>query len=90
VDIKSTDIETCVNDKQTVFLEDLGSCTLAWKNPSRTHGCKWGLLIVRERETKGSLEGCTWSLPSEKACFSFSGAFTGRKEPVDLYPIINE
>jgi hypothetical protein len=32
-----------------VFPEDLGACVLAWKNPSRTHGCKWGLLKVRER-----------------------------------------
>jgi hypothetical protein len=29
-----------------------GPCILVWKNPSRMHGCKWGLLKVRKRNTK--------------------------------------
>jgi hypothetical protein len=36
-----------------VFPEDLGSCALAWKNPSRRCGYKWGLLKVREEKYKG-------------------------------------
>jgi hypothetical protein len=39
-----------------VFSEDLGSCVPLWKNPSRTRGCKWGLL-KRERKYKGSTVG---------------------------------
>jgi hypothetical protein len=35
-----------------VFSEDLGSYVPAWRNPSRTHGCKWNLLKIREREIK--------------------------------------
>jgi hypothetical protein len=37
-------------DGKTVFLEDLGSCVPAWKNPSRTQGYKWDLIKVRERK----------------------------------------
>jgi hypothetical protein len=36
-----------------VFPEDLSSCALAWKNPSRTRGCKWGLLKIKEEKYKG-------------------------------------
>jgi hypothetical protein len=48
-----------------VFPEDLGSCAVAWKNPSRTRGCEWGLLKVRERETQREHGGHKWSLLAE-------------------------
>jgi hypothetical protein len=33
--------------------EDLGPCTLEWKNPR----CNWALLKVREGKYKGSMVG---------------------------------
>jgi hypothetical protein len=59
-----------------VFSKDLGSCVPAWKNPSRTHGCKWGLLKVREREIQRKYGGVQVEFAStEKACFSFFRCF---------------
>jgi hypothetical protein len=52
-----------------VFSEDIGSCVPAWKNPSRMHGYKWGLLKVREREIQREHGGCRWSLLAETAYF---------------------
>jgi hypothetical protein len=40
-----------------MFLEDLGSCVSAWKNPSRMRGYKWGLLKVRKGKYKGRMVG---------------------------------
>jgi hypothetical protein len=40
-----------------MFSEDLGSCISAWKNPSRTHGCTWGLLKVKKGIFKGGTVG---------------------------------
>jgi hypothetical protein len=42
-------------DSKTVFSEDLGPCIPVWKNPSKMHGCKWGLL-----KGKGNTKGVWW------------------------------
>jgi hypothetical protein len=41
-------------DSKMVFSEDLGFCIPTWRNPSRRHGYKWGLLKVRKGNTKGA------------------------------------
>jgi hypothetical protein len=54
-------------------------CVSAWKNPSRTPGCKWGLLKVK----KGNTKGIWWALTllAVRACFSSLGAFKNYSNP---------
>jgi hypothetical protein len=71
----------------------LGSCPLAWKNPSRIHGRKGSLLKVREGKYKGEHDRHRWSLLTERAFLSqvlLKLSFLGREEPGDSHPIINE
>jgi hypothetical protein len=55
-----------------MFSEDLGSCIPAWKNPSRTSGCKWGLLKAREIQME-QVEMQAEFAGTERAYFSFFG-----------------
>jgi hypothetical protein len=59
-----------------MFPEDLGSCVLVWKNPSRTHGCKWSLLKVREREIqRGAWRGAGEICPKKESMLFFFRCF---------------
>jgi hypothetical protein len=64
-----------------VFSEDLGSCVPAWKNPSRTRGCKWSLLTVRKKEIQREHGRMQVESAGKRACFSFSGAFKSYINP---------
>jgi hypothetical protein len=59
-----------------VLPEDLGSCLLVWKTQTRMHGCKWGLLKVREREIQRRTWWGTGGVCLQREyTFLFSGAF---------------
>jgi hypothetical protein len=58
-----------------VFSEDLGSCVPAWKNPSRTHECKWGLLKVREREIQREHGGAQAESTGQESVLFFFRCF---------------
>jgi hypothetical protein len=60
---------------QSVIRRLANSLCPAWKNLSRTCGCKWSLLKVREGNYKREHGGPSWDLEAEKACFSSPGAF---------------
>jgi hypothetical protein len=51
-----------------VSSEDLSPCALAWRNPSRTCGCTWGLLKVREGKHR-------WKPESRESVLLFSRFF---------------
>jgi hypothetical protein len=53
-----------------MFSEDLGSCVPAWKNSSRTYGCKWDLLKLIKENTKEAGWG-TGGVYKQRACFFF-------------------
>jgi hypothetical protein len=55
------------------FSEELDSCLSAWKNPSRTCGCKWDVLNVRKGNHKEGAVG-TGGVCQQKVCFCSSGA----------------
>jgi hypothetical protein len=69
-----------VNGK-VVFSKDFGSCIPAWKNPSRTQGCKWGLLKFREREIQREHGGVQVEFHWQRVYFSLSGAFKTYTNP---------
>jgi hypothetical protein len=54
-----------------LFSKDLDSCIPVWKNPSRMHRCKWGLLKVRKGNTKGTWWAQVESASRESMLFFF-------------------
>jgi hypothetical protein len=52
-----------------VFSEDDGHCIPMWKNPSRMHGYKWGLLKVRKRNAKGAWWGAGGAHQQRESAF---------------------
>jgi hypothetical protein len=66
-----------------MFSDDPGLCVSAWKNPSRTLGCKWSLLNIKEKEIQREYDGVQVesSGRERRVCFSFSGAFKTYSNP---------
>jgi hypothetical protein len=69
-------------------------CVPFGKIYSRTHGCKWSLLTVREGKYEREHGGLRWNLEAQKACVSspfkaYSNLWEGRSH-VGFYAIIKE
>jgi hypothetical protein len=62
-----------------MFSENLGLCASLWKNPSRTHVYKGGLLKVREGNTKGAWWGAGGVHQQRE--HAFSGVFKTYTNP---------
>jgi hypothetical protein len=64
---------------------------VVWKNPSKIHVCKWGLLKAREREVQREHGGVQLeSVCRESVFLLFRSFFMGRGEQGDSPAIINK